>query len=104
MLCTHPPFQLDRNMEACAGIAELLVQSHIGSIKLLPFLPLEWKNGSVKGIIKSRGGFEVNIYWQNRKLLNAEIIGKSNSKGTLNYDGKSQEFKIPESGILRVKM
>ncbi len=71
----HPPFQIDGNFGYASGLCEMLLQSHMGQLHLLPSMPKAWPDGKIHGI-QARGGFELDIDWRRRALTRAMIRSK----------------------------
>lgn len=82
----HAPFQIDGNFGACAGIAEMLMQSHTDTIQILPALPEVWKNGSIEGL-KAVGDFTVDVSWKELKPQTVHIVSNQGSPLYVSYPG-----------------
>lgn len=80
----HPPFQIDGNLGTMAGVAEMLLQSHEGYIKLLPALPKAWETGSFHGLV-ARGNFEISLNWKKRKISSFKVISKNGGKCSIKH-------------------
>ncbi len=82
----HPPFQIDGNFGGAAGVAEMLIQSHLDEIDILPSLPDAVPSGKIRGI-RARGGFELDFEWDEGKLTDLKVKSVSGMPLFLNYNG-----------------
>lgn len=98
---THPPFQIDGNFGGTAGITEMLLQSHMGFIQLLPALPDAWKDGSIRGIC-AKGNFEVDMSWKNGQLAEATVFSKAGEPCTIRYGDKTLSFKTSKGKVYKL--
>ena len=89
----HPPFQIDGNFGGTAGIAEMLVQSHDGSVHLLPALPPAWRKGAVNGLC-ARGGFVVDMEWRDGRLCGGRITARVAGTCRLRYGPRTTELSL----------
>jgi len=88
----HPPFQIDGNFGAPAGIIEMLMQSHLSTIDILPALPSALPDGKITGAC-ARGGFELSFSWNDGILSGVEVLSKAGKPCRIRYKDKTIEFE-----------
>ena len=102
LFCAHPPFQIDGNFGGAAGIGEMLLQSHDGSINVLPAVPELWKDGSFKGL-RARGGAEVSAEWKDGRVTSLSLKAHAPGTFTLHYNGQESVVTLKKGGIWKLK-
>lgn len=103
MFDMHPPFQIDGNFGGCAGIAEMLMQSHESRIVLLPAVPKSWKEGEVRGLV-ARGNILVNFSFKEGRVYSVTLLSRSGRSFALKLNPGMEALRIEKVGAASVRV
>jgi len=95
----HPPFQIDGNFGGASGIVEMLMQSHLNAIDILPALPTAIPDGHIRGV-RARGGFDLEFEWKDGKLVRLKVLSRAGFPLTLRYGDKSFNSATKKGEVL----
>lgn len=93
----HPPFQIDGNYGVTADIAEMLLQSNLGYINILPAIPVDWDTGSFEGLL-SRRNIVVDVKWSKKNVNEVKLKPKFEGDLTVQCNGISKATVTDKSG------
>lgn len=93
MLSAGPPFQIDGNFGATAGVAEMLLQSHDGYIEFLPAIPVDWQAGGKVNGLKARGNITVDMTWKNGKVITYHVSSPIAKVVRIKLNGQMKEIR-----------
>ncbi|WP_324757233.1 glycoside hydrolase family 95 protein [Sphingobacterium thalpophilum] len=93
----HPPFQIDGNFGGASGITEMLLQSHVDGIEILPALPQEISTGTIRGLV-ARGAFQIDMEWKDNKLSCVTVISLAGQDLHLRYGEHEVKMKTKKGG------
>ena len=96
----HPPFQIDGNFGGASGIVEMLMQSHLNAIDILPALPDAIPNGHIRGV-RARGGFDLDFEWENGQLVRLKVLSTAGYPLTIRYGDKNYTVATKKGEVLQ---
>jgi len=96
----HPPFQIDGNFGGASGIVEMLMQSHLNAIDILPALPDAIPDGHIRGV-RARGGFDLDFEWENGQLVHLKVLSNAGFPLTIRYGDKKYTVATKKGEVLQ---